>query len=196
MADLLTPTSPLQSFAAQFAALGPTTHVAEEPFAAMVVIRFDPSGPALDAVADVLAIAPPLQPSTCLHRDGVTVIWLGPDEWLVTSTSHDPVALEEQLREVLAPHDGSAVDVSGQRTTVRLSGPDAPRMLAGGCSIDLHPRAFGVNSAVQTTVGVVGVVLIALGGDDFRILVRSSFARHFAAWLLDVAVEYSDRTTP
>jgi heterotetrameric sarcosine oxidase gamma subunit len=35
------------------------------------------------------------------------------------------------------------VDVSAQRTTLRLRGEHARDLLAGGCSLDLHPRVFG-----------------------------------------------------
>jgi sarcosine oxidase subunit gamma len=45
---------------------------------------------------------------------------------------------------------------------------------------------------VQTTLGLAGVVLLAL--DDtathYQLLVRSSFARYLATWLLDAATEF------
>ncbi len=52
---------------------------------------------------------------------------------------------------------------------------------------------FPAGSAVQTTLGLAGVVLLALddAGDDYLLLVRSSFARYLADWLLDAATEYS-----
>ena len=57
---------------------------------------------------------------------------------------------------------GAAVDVSAQRIGLRLSGSRAREVLAKGCSIDLHPRVFVSGSAVQTTVGLAGVILLAL----------------------------------
>jgi sarcosine oxidase, subunit gamma len=67
-------------------------------------------------------------------------------------------------------------------------------VLARGCAIDLHPRAFGRGSSAQTTLGQAGVVLLALGddGQDFAVLVRSSFAGYLATWLLDASLEYAD----
>jgi sarcosine oxidase subunit gamma len=46
--------------------------------------------------------------------------------------------------------------------------------------------------AAQTTLGMTGVILLAVDGSgaDYRILVRSSFARYLADWLLDAAEEY------
>ena len=66
-------------------------------------------------------------------------------------------------------------------------------MLAKGCALDLHPRAFVEGTAAQTMLGQAGVILLAVNGTgaDYRILVRSSFARYLADWLLDAAGEYA-----
>jgi sarcosine oxidase, subunit gamma len=93
----------------------------------------------------------------------------------------------------VSAHGGAAVDVSAQRTTIRLRGTHARDVLAKGCSIDLHPREFRPGEAVQTILGQAAVVLVALSEDatDYRILVRSSFAQYLAAWLLDAAGEFT-----
>jgi sarcosine oxidase subunit gamma len=84
---------------------------------------------------------------------------------------------------------------SRHRIGLRLTGPRARDVLAKGCSIDLHPRVFRRESSAQTTLGQAGIVLLALsdGGDDYLMLVRSSFAGYLADWLLDAALEF---TTP
>ena len=66
-------------------------------------------------------------------------------------------------------------------------------VLAKGCSIDLHPGVFGGGRSAQTTLGQAGVVLLALSGagDDYVVLVRSSFAGYLADWLLDAALEFT-----
>ena len=83
--------------------------------------------------------------------------------------------------------------MSGQRTTLRLRGSHSRDVLAKGCSLDLHPRAFGEGTAAQTMLGQAGVILLAVdaNGADDRILVGSSFARYLADWLLDAAGEYA-----
>jgi sarcosine oxidase, subunit gamma len=153
----------------------------------------DPSGPGAAAAAGLLGVELPTTPSTYAKNGDTTVIWLGPDEWLVTGTTLAGPELEARLREAVAPHGGAAADVSGQRTTLRLSGAHSRDVLAKGCALDLHPQAFGNGTAAETTLGQAGVILLALNesGDDYRILVRSSFARYLADWLLDATEEFT-----
>lgn len=193
MADTLTRQSPLQDFASRFATLADSVRVSEEPFAAMVDLWIDPSGPGGGAAAAALGIAAlPTTPSTTITGPDITALWFGPQEWLVTSTAHAGEDLEARLREAVADHGGAAVDVSAQRTVIRLQGAHARGVLAKACSLDLHPSVFTTGTAAQTMLGQANVVLIPLddNGTDYRILVRASFARYLAEWLIDAAEEF------
>jgi sarcosine oxidase subunit gamma len=199
MADTLERTSPLQPWAARFGQLPNSVAIVEEPFVTMVDLRVNPSGPGAAAAAEVLGVELPAVASTYAKNADTTVIWLGPDEWLVTGTAVAGPELEARLREAVAPHGGVAVDVSGQRTTLRLRGSASREVLGKGCALDLHPRAFGDGTAAQTMLGQAGVILLAVngGGADYRILIRSSFARYLADWLLDATGEYTpEQVTP
>jgi sarcosine oxidase subunit gamma len=194
MAEILTRRSPLQGWAAQFAATPSTARLTEEPFETMVDLWVDPAGAGGAAAAQVLGLAAlPTTPGTCVSGPDATVIWFGPEEWLVTSTQRGGEALEAQLHEAVAAAGGAAVDVSAQRTIVRLRGAHARDVLAKGCSLDLHPRVFGRRAAAQTMLALAAVVLIPLNdsGTDYRIIVRSSFAGYLADWLLDAAEEFA-----
>jgi sarcosine oxidase, subunit gamma len=193
MADTLERTSPLQPYAARFAGLPNSVAIVEEPFTTMVDLRVDPSGPDGRAAAEVLGVELPAIASTYAKNDDTTVIWLGPDEWLVTGTALTGPELEARLREAITQHGGVAVDVSGQRTTLRLRGSHSRDVLGKGCALDLHPRVFGAGTAAQTMLGQAGVILLAVNGtgEDYRILVRATFARYLADWLLDAAGEYT-----
>jgi sarcosine oxidase subunit gamma len=164
--------------------------ITAEPDVALADLRVP--GTAVGFATDVLGVALPLAPNTWVARPGGQVVWLGPDEWLVSAAEQAPEALEAALRAAVAPHGGAAVDVSAQRTAVRLQGRHARALLATGCALDLHPSVFGPGSSAQTMLGQVGIVLLALDdrGEDYRILVRPSFAGSLADWLLDAAVEF------
>lgn len=192
-ADILTRKSPIEGFARRFAELPESAGLQEEPFVAMVDLWVDASGPGATTAARILGVdALPTTASTTAVGPETTVIWFGPNEWLVTSTSLTPEELESRLREAVIEDGGAAVDVSAQRTTLRLRGAHARDVLAKGCSIDLHPAVFGPGAAVQTMLGQAAVVLMPLSDNatDYRILVRSSFARYLAEWLIDGAEEF------
>jgi sarcosine oxidase subunit gamma len=191
MAETLTATSPLEGWRDKFAALPRTVELSEEPFVAMVDLRVDPDGPAASLASAILGVELPTTPSTYVSDGTLTAMWMGPDEWLITAGTRSAATLETELRAAVG-EDGAAIDVSAQRTTLRLSGPDAREVLAKGCSLDLHPKVFRKGTAAQTMLGLAGVVLIALddAGTDYRILVRSSFARYLADWLIDAAEEF------
>lgn len=199
MADTLTRRSPLHSHQSRLAVLPASASVTEEAFFSMVELWADPAD--AGAAADVLGVdALPTAPSTVVHGSDVSVIWLGPQEWLAVSADRAGEDLEGALRAAVTAHGVAAVDVSAQRTSLRLRGAHARALLAKGCSLDLHPRVFGPGAAAQTMLGHAGVVLMPMNDDgtDYRIIVRSSFARYLADWLIDAAEEFSvpQRPTP
>ncbi|WP_158844009.1 sarcosine oxidase subunit gamma [Saccharothrix deserti] len=108
-----------------------------------------------------------------------SVLWLGPEEWLVVGPDGDTFDLP------------GGVDVSANRTTIELSGPNARDVLEKGCTLDLHPRAFGAGRCAQTTLARSQVLLWQTSNAPvYRLMVRGSFAHYLADWLTDAAQEY------
>ena len=190
------PRSPLGRDAGRLAAATRTSRgairLAELPFLAQVNVRLDAKGAAADAVALALGLQLPLEPNTVVRAGELTAVWLGPDEWLVVGPPGSQADLEARVREAAGDEPVSVTDVSAQRTTLLVAGPRARDLLAHGCSLDLHPRAFGSGRCAQTTLGRTQVVLVARDEPraGFWVLVRSSFAGYLADWLLDAATEY------
>ena len=189
MAELLR-THPLEGWRTAFERLPDTVGITVEPYVAMVDVRLGTVGAEASAA---LAVDLPTAPNTWEPAGTGRVVWLGPDEWLLSSTTETPEELEARVRAAVLPLGGSATDVSAQRIGLRLTGARVRDVLAKGCSIDLHPRVFGRGSGAQTALGQAGVVLLALSdrGDDHVVLVRASFAGYLADWLLDAALEFT-----
>jgi heterotetrameric sarcosine oxidase gamma subunit len=107
---------------------------------------------------------------------GGSLLRLGPDWWL----------------HVGPPAVPGGVDVSAHRTTLELSGPRSRDVLMTGCSLDLHPSVFMVGACAQTLLAQAQVVLHRTAPDTYRLLVRASFARYLADWLLDAMLEHGE----
>ncbi|MFG2551135.1 sarcosine oxidase subunit gamma [Streptomyces sp. NPDC048581] len=168
----------------------------EWPYITMLNLRVDPASEAAERIEKALGASLPRQCGHTTTSGPHTVIWLGPDEWLVLSQA-EVTAVAAELREALADAPGSVVDVSANRTTLELTGPAARQVLEKGCPLDLHPRAFGPGRAVSTTVGPIAVLLWQV--DDaptYRLLPRSSFADYLARWLIDAMSEYDGPEIP
>lgn len=190
MASALQRTHPLQTRLRSLEQLPDDIQVTVDPFLTMTNLRFPP-GPAVDAVTAVLGVAPPTRPNTWGRGDVGSVVWLGPDEWLVISELAALDTQEQELRAAVGPFGGAAVDVSGQRVSLTLRGRHTRDILAKGCALDLHPTVFGPRSSAETTLGRAAVVLLACDEPGaFTVLVRQSFAGYLADWLVDAAEEF------
>ncbi|MDX3727183.1 sarcosine oxidase subunit gamma [Streptomyces caniscabiei] len=190
------PRSPLAGAADRLAAAtrasGGALRLAELPFLTQLDVRLDAKGAAADAVGLALGLQLPLEADTVARAGELTALWLGPDEWLLVGPPGGERELESRIREAAGEEHISVTDVSAQRTTVLVAGAAALDLLAHGCALDLHPRAFGPGRCAQTTLARAQVVLVAREepGAGFWVLVRSSFAGYLADWLLDAATEY------
>jgi sarcosine oxidase subunit gamma len=171
---------------------GGAVRLAELPFLAQVNVRLDGKSAAPDAVGLTLGLSLPLEPNTVVRAGELTALWLGPDEWLVVGPPDTQRDVENRIREASGEEHVAVTDVSAQRTTLLVSGARARDLLAHGCPLDLHPRAFGAGRCAQTTLARAQVVLVARDepGAGFWVLVRSSFAGYLTDWLLDAAAEY------
>lgn len=190
--------SPLVEFAPRLhdasARSAGAVRIAEEPLWQQVNLRIDPSF--ASSLATVLGGELPMLANTVTAVGPAHLVWLGPDEWLWLAPQATD-GLETDLRAAAAA-PVSVVDVSASRTVISVAGPAARDVLAHGCSLDLDPARFTPGSCAQTRLALANVVLIASSEQTaefvteprFLILVRASFARYLAAWLLDAATEY------
>jgi sarcosine oxidase subunit gamma len=184
------PRAPLHHLAeALAAAAGPELALREVALLTQIGLRCDPADAALAArLAGALGAALPTDPNTVAAAGARRVLWLGPDEWLVVDEPGAAPALLDALYRAGAGALVTTVDLSANRTTLELTGAQAPDALAKGCALDLHPRAFAAGACAQTLVARAQVVLDQV--DDrptYRLHVRGSFAAYLASWLLDAA---------
>jgi sarcosine oxidase, subunit gamma len=165
--------SPLDPHAGELRALG----AREVALGSQVSVRVDPR---------VARLELPQTPNTWVAVGGREILWLGPDEWLVTSRTEPAEIVVADLEAATAGDHRSIVDVSANRVVLELAGPDRRELLEAGCGLDLHPRSWRPGVCAQTLLANVAV-LLQEGEGATRVFVRPSFADHLVTWLRRVA---------
>ncbi len=161
----------------------------ERPFMTLLTLRGD--GAMFHAAVDgVLGVALPTSAGERAVADERVAIWMGPDEWLIQSTQDMAADLERKFREALGSQHYAVVDVSSGYTVIDIEGANVRAVLAGGCPLDLHPRAFVEGQCAQTHFFKAGITLCRNGDDRFQVIVRRSFAEYGCLMLLDAAQPY------
>ncbi len=116
----------------------------------------------------------PDQPNSKTEAGGATLMFIGPDHWLLRADLTREAALEATLRPAEAPPEMSIVRVSDTLAFFRVIGPEASEILAIACPMDLHESRFGPDTASFTEAfGIKALVTRCEGG--FEVGVEQSF---------------------
>jgi len=118
------------------------------------------------------------------------LVWLGPDEYLLTCPAGQEISTENQLRVDLARIHSSVNNVTDSLCVLQLRGFAVRNVLAKGCTIDLHPKQFKPGHCAQTALAKAAATILCIQNNGFLIVVRSSFAPYMLDWLLDAGIEY------
>lgn len=147
----------------------------------IVNLRGRPDDPAFtSACADALGMPLPTEPcrtAVSAKEGALRIVWAGPDDWFVLGAADPACAPADRLRQALAGVHAAVTDVSSGYAVLRLAGPAARDVLAQGCPLDLHPRAFGPGQCAGSHFFKASVWLWLAGPEPlaFELLVRRSF---------------------
>ena len=133
----------------------------------------------------------PAAPNTTARSGALHALWLGPRSWLLVTG--DPSALADLTarRDAFSAAGGALFDVSASRVAWTISGPHAPDVLARGCPLDFHPRAFGAGACAQSLYGHVGALVVKHDETPaFTLMVARSYARDVWHSLLVAATPF------
>jgi len=106
-----------------------------------------------------------------------TVLWLGPDEFLLFAAGCDI---------------SGAVDISHRDAAIEVSGPRAAWVINAFCALDLHLPVFPVGMCTRTVFGKAQILLWRTSADTFRIDVARSFAPYVWGCLEEASGEFLD----
>ena len=166
--------------------------ISEKRFKDHINLRLDISDDGnVDALGNILGMEIPIERNTVNINGEVSVLWLGPDEWLILTTECYPNSMLDRLSKGLIGKVASIVDMSGGQTVINLDGPNSMNLLAKGCTLDLHPRVFGDGKCAQTIIAKTGVIIRKIDNSpSYDLIVRRSYADYLVLWIKDAAREY------
>lgn len=170
-----------------------TVAIAELPGLHTTDLRVAPGTSSHAAVTEALGMELPEKPGSTSGRtipgeSEAHALCLAPDWWLLVGYQE----AEQKLAPLRLNNDYhfSVTDVSGQRTTIELEGPNAREVLAHLWEQDLREKYFPVGSVSQGLMAKAPVIVWHIAPFHYRIMVRSSFALHLWKALADAAEEW------
>jgi heterotetrameric sarcosine oxidase gamma subunit len=128
----------------------------------------------------------PAQPNSS-SGDDPCVLWLAPREWLLVSATLPADELTGLAAAASQGHLHQVTDVSDSYQVLGLAGNGVRTLLARGCGIDLHPRAFPPGRCARTRFAQIAVLIHHFAPGRFHLYVDRSYARWLWDWLVDAA---------
>ena len=122
-------------------------------------------------------------------------LWLGPDHWLIVSSSLAAQNIVEECSDALTDILHSAVDYSAGLAVLRVMGPGARQSLASGTGIDLRPRQFPEGTCWRTRLAQIPAVIVANSEDYFNVFVDRTYGSYMEDWLEESSGILSAGTT-
>lgn len=166
--------------------------LSERPFKGQLALRGDSADHKfVEGIQAVLGVGVPSDSNTAIVADNISVLWLGPDEWLVVTPDGQEAEVVKRINDMLAGQHFAVSDVSDSRAIIGLTGVHARDVLMKGCSLDLHPRVFKTGDCAQSSLARCHMLLHQI--DDrptYDVYVHRSFSDYAWRWLEDGAREY------
>jgi heterotetrameric sarcosine oxidase gamma subunit len=177
---------------------GPGVRLGEWRAASIVQVgAFGEAARVVSAIVEAIASLPvPLAGGRAeALQDTMRIFATGPGRVVVVA--RDDPDLEYTLVQRIGVDQASIVDLTHSRAVLRIAGPRARDVLAKGCAIDLHPRAFAANGFAQCKFGHLTVWLHQLDATPtFDLFVYRGFVRSLWEELRHGAQEYGASVGP
>ena len=132
--------------------------------------------------AELFDVALPIAPNTTARTGRSPRSGSGPASWLARRGGQDPRSADfDARRDALNAVGGALFDVTASRVAWTVAGAHAATVLAKGCPLDFHPRAFAEGACAQSVFGHVNALFYRRAAAPvFTLMVARSLARD--AW--------------
>ena len=144
-------------------------------------------------VEKIIGMSLPKEADNISVKEKITLLWLGPNEWLLVSNveiakESNIYELEQVLFDRISKTNlGAVTNVTDHFTIFSLSGSNIFEVLSKGCPYDFDSENFSDNKIVQTILNHIDVTIHRKSKNAIDLYVRRSFADYLWNWLKDSA---------
>ena len=149
-----------------------------------------------ETARQVFGFALPTTPNTVSRTDALTALWLGPTSWLLVAAEAPALTDFAAKRTRLNGARGALFDITATCLAWTIAGPRATTVLAKGCPLDFHPRAFAEGACAQSVFGHVNTLFYRRDTSTFTLIVGRSYAKSIWRTLCVSAAQYGYDVLP
>lgn len=171
----------------------PTLQITARPYIGKICLKGPSENKDFLATAKAVLQTPlPLEPNHFVTFGGLTILWIGPDEWLVHCQEEWEEVLDYGLNAKLKRFSGAVINVSDYYVMLRIAGDKARALLQKSVPLDLYPPSFGPGRVAGTVLQKATITLAQVDATQFDIQMRRSFAAYVWHYLMDGAREFAE----
>jgi len=116
-------------------------------------------------IGSALNLVLPIEPNVRIFNNNISIMWLGPNEWLVITPENEKDGIISLLKSNLNPQKTAITDVSFNRTVLRLEGEKVFTLLSKFLVANLE-KILKTNFSVAQTIFIKIPVLFVRNNTD------------------------------
>ena len=116
-------------------------------------------------IGSVLNLVLPIEPNVRIFNNNISIMWLGPNEWLVITPENEKDGIISLLKSNLNPQKTAITDVSFNRTILQLQGEKVFTLLSKFLVANLE-KILKTNFSVAQTIFIKIPVLFVRNNTD------------------------------
>ena len=132
----------------------------------------------------------PVKPNSTYQKSGITIIWVSPDEWILTGDYNKLEKVKTDLDKSLENTHYALIDTSDYYMSANISGNNVRETLEKGVVVDLHDSAFPIGYATGTRYEKAVINLHREDNNSYNIIFRRSFAPYLWGHLVKASQEF------
>ena len=142
-------------------------------------------------IGSVLNLVLPIEPNVRIYNNNISIMWLGPNEWLVITPENEKDKIISLLESKLNPEKTAITDVSFNRTVLRLEGKQVFTLLSKFLVANLEKILETNFSVAQTIFLKIPILFIRNNTDKEATSLDLHLNRSHAKYVYELLVDGS-----